>query len=96
LLALAVVTGIQAVGVILTTSLLVTPAAAASLLTRRLPVLLGLSAVVGTTSCVTGLYASYYLSISSGGAIVLTATGWFAVACVIRLWRERRSFPVAT
>ena len=34
LLALAVVTGIQAVGVILTSALLVTPAAAASLLTR--------------------------------------------------------------
>jgi ABC-type Mn2+/Zn2+ transport system permease subunit len=33
-----------------------------------------LSAVIGTTASVTGLYASYYLDVASGPAIVLVAT----------------------
>lgn len=79
LLALAVVTGIQAVGVALTTALLVTPAATASLVTRRLKTMLWLSVVVSTLSSVLGLYASYYLAIASGGAIVLSCTAIFGL-----------------
>lgn len=87
LLALAVVTGIQAVGVALTTALLVTPAATASLLTRRLQAMLWLSVTISILSSIIGLYASYYLSISSGGAIVLVCTTIFGVAFT---WRSLR------
>lgn len=91
LLALAVVTGIQAVGVILTSALLVTPAAAASLLTRDLFRMMVLGAVFAVLSGVMGLYASFYWGVSSGAAIVLTSTAWFAVAFVAHhLMRRRR------
>ncbi|MBM4005667.1 MAG: metal ABC transporter permease [Planctomycetes bacterium] len=90
LLALTVVTGIQAVGVVLTTALIVTPAAAASLITRRLDRMLLLAVLFSACSSVAGLYASYYYSISSGGAIVLACTVLFGVAYLATRihWRE--------
>jgi len=90
LLALTVVTGIQAVGVVLTTALIVTPAATASLITRRLDRMLLLAVVFSACSSVAGLYASYYLSISSGGAIVLACTVLFGVAYLATRihWRQ--------
>ena len=59
LLALAVVVGIQAVGVVLTSALLVTPAAAASLVTDRLPRLMGIAVLIAVGASMGGLYASY-------------------------------------
>jgi ABC-type Mn2+/Zn2+ transport system permease subunit len=85
LLALSVVTAIQAVGVVLTSALLVTPAATASLLTKRLNQMLLLAVLFSTCGSVIGLYASYYLSISSGGAIVLACTTLFGIVFVLRL-----------
>lgn len=84
LLSLIVVAGIQAVGVVLTSALLVTPAAAASLLTNRLPRMMGIATAIAVISGFVGLYASYYYSVSSGAAIVLTCTLFFALAW---LWR---------
>ena len=80
LLALAVVTAIQAVGVVLTSSLLITPAAAAALLTRRLGVMMVIAVAIAVVSAIAGLYASFYLSISSGGAIVLACSAIFGLA----------------
>ena len=84
LLSLIVVAGIQAVGVVLTSALLVTPAAAASLLTNRLPRMMGIATAIAVISGFVGLYASYYYSVSSGAAIVLTCTLFFSLAW---LWR---------
>jgi manganese/iron transport system permease protein len=89
LLALAVVTGIQAVGVILTSALLVTPAATASLLTDRFPRMMVIAAVVSVGASVVGLYLSYYLQASSGAAIVLTCTSVFAVTWILQTVRQR-------
>jgi len=80
LLALAVVVGIQAVGVVLTSALLVTPAAAAALVADRLPRMMAVAALIAVGSGVVGLYASYYFAVSSGAAIVLAATACFGVA----------------
>lgn len=87
LLALTVVTGIQAVGVVLTSALLVTPAAAASLITDRLPRLMAAAVVIALASALGGLYLSYYLGIASGAAIVLTCAAAFGV---VWLWRRGR------
>ena len=92
LLALATVAGIQAVGVVLTSAMLITPAATASLLTNRLPRMMALSTVVAIASGVIGLYASYYANYSSGASIVLTATGFFLLAW---LWRTAIADRVA-
>jgi manganese/iron transport system permease protein len=82
LLALTIVVSLQTVGVGLVAALLVTPGATASLLTRRLPSMMGVAALVGVASSVIGLYLSYYLDVASGAAIVLTATGFFVAAFV--------------
>lgn len=89
LLALAVVTDIQAAGVILTSALLVTPAAAASLLTDRFPRTMLIAAGMSVASSVTGLYVSYCLHASSGAAIVLTCTAVFVLVWAIQSARQR-------
>ena len=83
LMAVVIVVSIQAVGVALVLAMLVTPAAAASLLTRRLPVMMGVGAAIGAASAIVGLYLSYYTNLPSGPAIVLTATAMFFVALAV-------------
>ncbi len=80
LLALTVVVSIQSVGVGLVAAMLVTPGATAYLLSHRLPSMMAISAGLGALSSLVGLYASYYLNISSGAAIVLVATLFFILA----------------
>ncbi len=79
LLAIVIVISLQAVGVALVLAMLVTPASAALLLARRLPVMMLLSAGIGVFSALVGLYLSYYADIVSGSAIVLVATLFFGV-----------------
>jgi manganese/iron transport system permease protein len=79
LLAIVIVISLQAVGVALVLAMLVTPASAALLLARRLPVMMLLSTGIGVFSSVVGLYLSYYADIVSGSAIVLVATLFFGV-----------------
>ncbi|MBM3123794.1 MAG: metal ABC transporter permease [Chloroflexi bacterium] len=80
LIAVTVAVSLQTVGVALMVAMLVTPAATASLLTHRLPSMMGLAALFAALSGLIGLYLSYYLSIASGAAIVLTATVFFLLA----------------
>ena len=82
LLALTIVVSLQTVGVGLVAAMLVTPAATAYLLTRRLAAMMAVSAVIGAASSVAGLYASYYLDVASGAAVVLIATAAFLLAFV--------------
>jgi ABC-type Mn2+/Zn2+ transport system permease subunit len=79
LIAVTVAVAMQMVGVALMVAMLVTPAATAYLLTKRLPHMMMISAAIAATSGVIGLYASYYLGITSGSAIVLTATVIFVI-----------------
>jgi ABC-type Mn2+/Zn2+ transport system permease subunit len=96
LLALTIVVSLQTVGVGLVAAMLVTPAATANLLTRRLPTMMALAALFGALSAVVGLYLSYYASIASGAAVVLVCTGFFLLALLVApgrgwLWRLRRA-----
>ncbi|MBM3677797.1 MAG: metal ABC transporter permease [Actinobacteria bacterium] len=88
-LALAVVAGIQAVGVVLTSALLVTPAATASLVARTLPRMMAIGLAVAIVAGIGGLYASYYAEVSSGAAIVLANTACFAAVLAGRTVRRR-------
>ncbi len=88
LIAVTVAVSLQTVGVALMVAMLVTPAATASLLTQRLPTMMALSAFIAALAGVIGLYLSYYLSIASGAAIVLTATAFFLLAF---LWKRMKS-----
>jgi manganese/iron transport system permease protein len=80
MLAATIVVSLRTVGVGLVAAMLVTPPAAAYLLTRRLPAMMGVSVAIGVVSAIAGLYASYYLSVASGGAMVLVATALFILA----------------
>lgn len=82
LIAVTVAVSLQTVGVALMVAMLVTPAATAYLLTRRLSRMMVLAAIFASLAGVIGLYFSYYLSIASGAAIVLTATFFFVIAFV--------------
>lgn len=77
LIAVTIVVSLQTVGVALMLAMLVTPASAASLLTRRLPSMMLVSALIGSLSNFVGLYLSFYFNIASGPAMVLVATGVF-------------------
>jgi manganese/iron transport system permease protein len=65
LVALTIVVSLQAVGIILVVAMLVTPAAAAQLLTVRFTRVMLLAGVIGISSAVIGLYLSYWLATSS-------------------------------
>lgn len=94
LIAITIVVALQTVGVALMVAMLVTPAATAYLLTHRLPVMMALSAGIAAISGIVGLYLSYYLSIASGAAIVLTCTAIFGIVWSgqgIRTWLLHRN-----
>ena len=103
LLGWTVVVSIQTVGVGLAAAMLVTPAAAAYLLTRRLPAMMAVSALIGAFSSLTGLYISYYANIVSGSAVVLVATLVFLLAflfaprrgLITQAWQHRKLQPAS-
>jgi len=80
LLALTIVISLQTVGVGLAAAMLITPAATAYLLTRRLSTMMAISATIGAFSSFAGLYLSFYVNVASGAAVVLVATALFLVA----------------
>lgn len=92
LLAVTIVVSLQTVGISLVAAMLVTPGAAAYLLTRRLPSMMLISAFIGAFSSLAGLYLSYYLNIVSGSAIVLVATFIFLL---VFLFSPRRGVLIA-
>jgi len=80
MLGISTVVALKAVGIVLVVAMLVTPAATASLLVRRVHYIMALGAVIGAVCSVIGLYVSYYAEVASGAAIVLTATVLFLLA----------------
>jgi manganese/iron transport system permease protein len=83
LIALTIVVSLQTVGVALMVAMLVTPAATAFLLARRMPAMIALAALIGAFSGILGLYISYYTDIASGSAIVLVATLIFFITFML-------------
>ncbi|WP_040226678.1 metal ABC transporter permease [Bhargavaea cecembensis] len=96
LLTLVTVASLRTVGIILVVAMLITPASTAYLLTDRLPVMIGLSAMFGALSAVIGLYVSFNYNLPSGAVIVLAATAIFLLALFFSpkqglLWRGIRT-----
>jgi len=80
LVTLAVVMSIRTIGNILVLALLVTPAAAARMLTDRLVPMMLVAAVIGAAGAFVGLYLSWALDVPTGGTIVLVCTVAFLLA----------------
>jgi manganese/iron transport system permease protein len=79
LIALTIVISLKAVGIVLVVAMLVTPAATAQLLVRRLHLIMVVGAGIGVVSSVVGLYLSYHADVAASAAVVLTATVLFLV-----------------
>jgi manganese/zinc/iron transport system permease protein len=86
LLVASVVLGIQAVGVVLMSALVVAPAVAARAWTDRLHRLVPLAAMIGAACGMAGTLVSHELATPTGPAIVLVAT---AVALLSLLKKAR-------
>ncbi len=86
MLAVVVVLALQAVGVILVISMLITPAAAALLLVGNFPRAMAVAALFGVASAVVGLYLSYHYNLPSGPVMALVASGIFILAVG---WKRR-------
>ena len=86
LLSVVVVLALQAVGVILVISMLITPAAAALLIVRNFVRAMATAVLIGVSSAVAGLYLSFYYNLPSGPVMALVATGFFVLAVA---WKQR-------
>ncbi len=83
LIAVTVVLSLQTVGIGLMLAMLVTPASTAHLLTKRLPSMLVVGALLGAAAGAVGLYLSFYWGVASGAAIVLVSIAMFLVALAV-------------
>ncbi|MDX9715678.1 MAG: metal ABC transporter permease [Dissulfurispiraceae bacterium] len=83
-MAIAIVTGIKLVGVILVSALLVIPGATANLLTNSLFKMIIVSSLITLFSVVTGIFTSYLFNLAPGGTIVLIMSACFAAAYLSR------------
>jgi manganese/iron transport system permease protein len=95
--ALVVVAAVRAVGTALVVALLITPAATARLVCRRLGPLLAVSVGIGALGAWLGLVISYDASVhhgtrlAAGATIVVVLTVIFAVVATVTALRHRRA-----
>jgi manganese/iron transport system permease protein len=85
LLAVVVVLALPAVGIVLVISMLITPAAAASLLMRSFPAAMIAGSLFGAASAIAGMYISFYFNLPSGPVMALVAAGFFILAVA---WKQ--------
>ena len=83
MLALTTVIAVQTVGVVLVLAFLVTPAATASLLTKRLGAVMLLSLIFAVLATIIGFYLSYYADLASGPVIVLVLIFFFIASMIL-------------
>ena len=91
LLALVIVIGIQAAGIVLVMAMLITPAATGYLLARRFVGVMIIGALVGAASAIVGLYLSFHADLPSGPSMALLATLMFTIVAVFKgTWPLKR------
>lgn len=84
LMALTIALAMQIVGILLVTSLLIIPAAAARAFARNPEQMAVIAALLGCLAVLGGLVASFQWDLPSGPTIVVTSTLIFALVTVIR------------
>jgi len=80
------VAALQTVGIILVVAMLITPAATAFLVTKRMRSMMAVSVVVAIFAAITGMYLSYAYNLPSGPSIVMVLAAVFALT-----WISKRS-----
>ena len=84
LLAVVVALAMKVVGILLVTSMLIVPAAAARAFARTPEAMAVVSALIGAVSVGGGIWASYVYDAPAGPAIVVAASLMFAVSLIKR------------
>lgn len=84
LLALVVALAMKVVGILLVTSMLVVPAAAARSFARTPEAMAGAAVLIGTLSVGLGLWGSFNFDAPAGPAIVVAATALFALSLLVK------------
>ena len=74
LLSASIVAALQTVGAFLVIAMVVTPGATAYLICDRFPKLILLSVLIGSVTCFTGAYLSFFIDGATGGIIVVLQT----------------------
>jgi ABC-type Mn2+/Zn2+ transport system permease subunit len=90
LLAVTVVVSLRTVGTLMSVAMLVTPAAAARLLTNDVRSMTFVGVVIGVSASLIGFVAAYHLDASPGAVIALVAAVMFAVIYGSTLPRRMR------
>lgn len=80
LVALCIVVSVRAVGLILVIALLTIPPFIAQIFSKHLHFMIILSTIIAILFCVSGLFISYFLNVSSGACIILLASISFFLA----------------
>ncbi len=83
LMALVIAVAMKVVGILLVTSLLIIPAAAARHFARSPEQMAGLAAAFGTLAVAGGLFGSWHWNLPAGPAIVVAAAGLFFLAPLV-------------
>ncbi|TCP29714.1 ABC transporter family protein [Scopulibacillus darangshiensis] len=73
LISLTISISVQAVGVMLVTGLMTLPVTVSIILGKSFKAVIGVSMMIGEFSIMAGLFASFYLSIAAGGAIITSS-----------------------
>jgi ABC-type Mn2+/Zn2+ transport system permease subunit len=84
LVAIVIVTAFRAVGTLLVFAFLVAPPATASLLVRRVPVMMAVSVLLGSVSVVAGLVVSYHYGTATAATIAGLSVLLFFVVLTVR------------
>lgn len=84
LLAISIVGSFQAVGSLLVFAFLIAPAATASMLVRRVPLMMVSAVLIGAVSVYFGLLMSYHHGLAGGASMALTAVVILFAAMLIR------------
>ena len=88
LIAIAVVASFEAVGSLLVVAFLIAPAATATMLLRRVPVIIVTAICIGLLSVFVGLLVSYHYDTAAGATMALVAVSTFLLALAVQTLRR--------
>ncbi len=81
-LAVALLVAVQGLGNLLVVAVLIAPASAARLVTRRMAPMLAVSAAVAVAGAIGGIYLSFYAGTAAGASIAAVLVGVYVVAAL--------------
>lgn len=100
-LSVVVVSAFESVGAILVIAMLILPGATASMLSQRLPAIMGLTVLHAALSSVLGIHLAVWLDCSTAAAMVVMASVLFGIVWVVsptegllRRWFRRKLDPI--